>query len=138
MIDYSVNEINMPELKPKNLRENHFLSMKHPFRCSIVGSSGVGKTCLLRTLIEKLLDYDALYIICPSLDLQPLYVKLNQLSEKCDFIKCHTSISEFKLEDLDENLTNIVIFDDVMTEKKDQPLIEKAFSWGRHCSASIF
>lgn len=138
MIDYTVNEIEVPELKNKHLRTNHFLAMKHPFRCSIIGSSGSGKTCLLRTLIEKLLDYDTLYIICPSLERQGIYIKIKQLSEECEYIKCYSSIADFNLEDLNENLTNIVIFDDVMTEKKDQPLIEKAFSWGRHCSASIF
>jgi hypothetical protein len=140
MINYENNDFILSSNDTHKLKENHFLLPTHCFRMAMIGSSGCGKGNLFVSMLRNLLDYDNLYIITPSLQDQPIYQKLSELSEKSKHIKCYTKICDFDLEEVDSsnNETNIIVFDDVMCEKKtDQEYITKCFSWGRHKNCSV-
>lgn len=128
----------IPKQNDIERKKNHFLLPKHPFRMLITGASGTGKTNIFMTLLNQLLDYDNLYVVSPSLNDQPIYQHLIDLSNQSDSIKCYDDIAQFNLEDVRNENTNLIVFDDCMCEKKLAPLIEKSFSWGRHKNASIF
>lgn len=122
----------------KPLKKNNQWVPKNPFRMAMIGSSGTGKTNLLMTMLSDLMDYDKLYIISKSIHDQPIYQHLYTLSEYDESIKCYDNIKDFNIDDVDGSLTNVLVYDDVVTEKKDQPLIEQSFSYGRHKRCSIF
>lgn len=119
-------------------KENHPLLPKHPFRMLLCGSSHSGKTNTLICMLMDFLDYDRLYIISPSLNDQKVYQHILQLSERNpDTIMCYERIEDFDLSLVDNTKTNIIIFDDCVTEKKQHHIIESAFCYGRHKKSSI-
>lgn len=128
-------------IKPQNdtpLRKNNEWLPPNPFRVLVCGASGTGKTNLIMNMISNLMDYDNLYIISKSLHDQPIYQHLFELSESDDSIKCYDNIEDFTIDDIDPTHTNVIIYDDVVTENnKNQQLIEKSFAYGRHKRASI-
>jgi len=99
------------------LKKNNKFVPQHPFRCAIIGQSNTGKTNLMMLLLTDLMDYDRLYIICKSLEDQRIYQHILNISENNESIKCYGDIKDFDLDTLDANKTNIIIFDDVITEK---------------------
>jgi len=119
--------------------DKHFWTPKWPFRLLILGPSGCGKTNLLFHLIVKL-SFNKLIIYGRHLD-QPLYRalmdKLN-LSETLDNedISISSNIDNIiSPDDLDKEKRNLYIFDDFMTSK-DQNSIIDVFVRGRHANCS--
>lgn len=115
---------------------------QHPFRMSIIGPSNSGKTNLLIHIIKTCKNFDKIYLYAKKLD-EPLYENLiKQWSamgthHKLDLIEYSNDISE--VVDVDviyENKQNLIIFDDMVTEKNLKGVIE-LFIRGRKQNASI-
>lgn len=118
-----------------------------PFRCLMVGGSASGKTnLLLNFLLNNLLYYDKLYLYSKSLE-QPKYQYLikaiEDICEKKDIdigskLFYSDDINAIKsLEELDKNVQNLVVFDDLLTEK-NQETISTYFVKSRHKNCSLF
>lgn len=122
----------------RDFKVNHPLLPKNPFRMCMIGASGTGKSNTLMNMLMDFLDYDCLYIISPSIFDQNIYLHINELSAKFpESIRCYDKIEDFDLQEIDGTKTNLVIFDDCVTEKKLQPIITSAFAYGRHKACSI-
>lgn len=98
--------------------------MKIPFRACVIGGSGSGKTTLVMEMIHRMKDTFGLIILCVKNASEPLY----------EFLK-----SKLKPEDLhiyedgnvpplskyaDEDYQILMIFDDLVNEKDQRPIIE--------------
>ena len=96
------------------------------FRCLIVGPSNCGKTYLLKNMLLPNCEYDNCFIVGPTND-QYDYDE-NTQSVQSDEL--------FKPSELDKNERNLMIFDDVMLEKK--PVFGEYFCRGRHNNCNMF
>ena len=103
----------------------HYVMLPNSIRCIIVGPSGSGKTQLLLTLLMKYTKQDKLYLVAPSVDDQHCYQVLKDYNENAkdiagdDVIEFITDIDESPaVEDLDESINNMVVYDDVMLDKQ--------------------
>ena len=115
------------------------------FRLLICGPSGSGKTnTLMHLLFAPLLWYDKIILYAKNLD-QPYYQELIRRFEKIadklnvdldSFIK----VSNEEVQDIDEiddDMQKIVIFDDYICSDKDRDAISKYFIGGRHKKCSV-
>ena len=75
----------------------------------------------------KYTKWDKLYLVAPSVDDQHCYQVLKDYNERAkdiaddDVIEFITDIDESPaVEDLDESINNMIVYDDVMLEKKIQ------------------
>merc|ERR1711871_604369 len=93
-------------------------------------------------LIIRKLSYDKLYIYSKHLE-QNKYIQLRAFFDKVEK-KTETEILQtgntiediINIDDLDEDEQNLIVFDDMLTEK-DQTEITNLFIRGRHKNASI-
>ena len=116
-------------------RQNHPLLMKNPFRMCVIGVSGSGKSNLIFNMLLNLVDYDTLSIISNTQD--GIYEIIQKLADKDSSVKFYIDINDINIQSLDPSKTNLVIFDDLITNnKKDQARIEACFSLGRHYGVS--
>jgi ABC-type dipeptide/oligopeptide/nickel transport system ATPase component len=128
------------ERKPKNWNKECKIQKVHnpnykshliklPARIGIIGSSGSGKTTTMIEIIHRMSGtFCEIIIVCKSKN-QPLY----QLLEE----KCGDGVQFFENECPDIELFNdkqprLVIFDDIICDKKMQDPIGKFFVRGRH------
>jgi hypothetical protein len=123
-------------------RNYNKLMPQHPFRMSIVGPSNSGKTNSLIYIIRTCENFDKIYLYAKKLD-EPLYKSLIDLWEKTS-VKYHTDLIEYSndildvidVDDLNQNKQNLLIFDDMVTEKNLKS-VEDLFIRGRKQNASI-
>eukprot|EP01059_Diplonema_ambulator_P030380 TRINITY_DN5182_c0_g1_i4.p1 TRINITY_DN5182_c0_g1~~TRINITY_DN5182_c0_g1_i4.p1 ORF type:complete len:169 (+),score=1.27 TRINITY_DN5182_c0_g1_i4:83-589(+) len=152
----------------KSKHRNHSLLMPQwPFRLCVVGGSGSGKTNLVMNMLlePKMLCYDRLYVVSPSLDqdkYQHLISKFEERDQKIhdacekelkkkgvmkDMIDMKLSelkptgnfydtIDELNMDDFDKEYQNLVVLDDIMLDKKQKDYIN-LFSRGRHYNVSV-
>ena len=145
----------------KNFVNKNKLAPQHIFRCGLIGSSGGGKSNMLGNLLTKYLYFDKLYVYSRHLE-QDIYTGLRnffesaqkkimkqlKIKEDCEEydeeyerIKIYHEDNDVKniipLEEINENLHNIVVFDDMNFEKNQNVMIEY-FSSGRHKNCSCF
>lgn len=119
-----------------------------PFRLLICGPSGSGKTNLLLNLIFKYLYYNRVYIYAKDLT-ESKYVYMQEMfdlihEELKDKFKEPIPVATFssnkddiaRVDDLNPDLQNLVVFDDFVTEK-DQKIIEDLFIRGRKRNISL-
>lgn len=124
-------------------RNKNPLAPQHPFRCLMVGPSGSGKTNLLANLILKYLEFDKIYIYAKDIEediykfivaqmkvIEELYNKENDTNES--IIEFDTGLNNITLNQFDGEKQNLVIFDDQITESKEnQKIIDELFVRGR-------
>lgn len=124
-------------------RNKNALAPQHPFRCLVVGPSGGGKTMMVANLILKYLVFDKLYIFAKDMEedlykfliahmkaLEELYNQENGTEE--ELVVFSTDLNDVKIDDFDGNKQNLVIFDDMITEsKQNQKVIDDLFVRGR-------
>ena len=98
--------------------------MKIPFRACIIGGSGSGKTTLVLELIHRANDTFGLIVLCVKNADEPLY---NFLKSKLKPEQLHIyengeipPLEKYK----DEETQILMIFDDLVNEKNQKPIIE--------------
>lgn len=126
---------------------------KHPFRASLVGQSGSGKTNLLMNLIANCGCFEK-FVICTKLIDEPLYDYLKKSVEAVDKERI---IMIDKVEDLpsieaienkkkggskddkkDSSLQTLIVFDDMCLEhRKLQEIMSQFFIRGRKSNMSV-
>ena len=136
-LDNTINENN------KNHNKKWPYIPDHPYRISIIGGSGSGKTNALLNLISEQRDIDNIYLYAKDLS-ESKYEYLIKNGENAGikhvndsnaFIKCSNT-----MDDIHENVNNynpsrkrktLIIFDDmipdIMTNKKLQAIIRELF-----------
>lgn len=119
-----------------------------PFRMLMCGGSGSGKTNVLINMITQYLDFDKIYVYTKHLDQS----KYKWLQEFIQTIEEDPEIQEVAdlpigvfrshikdmvpLDTLDKEKRNLIIFDDLLLEKDQRPMIEM-YIRGRHKNASV-
>jgi ABC-type cobalamin/Fe3+-siderophores transport system ATPase subunit len=114
--------------------DNHKISI--PARLIIVGCSGSGKTTLALEIIYRMKHTFGNISVCSQNKNEPLY---NFLSSKIDEdqLQFYEGIENIpRLEDLDSDVQHLVIFDDLVTEKK-QDAIAQYFVRGRKIAKGV-
>ena len=98
----------------------------HPFTCIIAGPSGSGKTKLLFKILQKANDIISLspqrIIYCYSIK-QKIFDKYPNIEFKEGCLD---------IDDVDENINNLIIFDDLMEEVNNDKSIQNLFTKGSH------
>lgn len=114
---------------------------KNTFRMLIAGNSGSGKTNLLSYILQSpLVYYDQIHLYAKNLD-QDKYInlidKMNGISEHVGYPVLIASNDEIiPVDQLDNDMQRVVIFDDYVCEKVQKPLIDY-FIQGRHKNCSV-
>ena len=110
------------------------------FRMLICGPSGSGKTNLLLDMIFRLLYFDKVYLYAKNLDqskYQFLLRKFEPLNEEAGYEVISISPDEIlPVSELEDDSQKIIIFDDFVCEKNQNPLIDY-FINGRHKNCSV-
>ena len=126
----------------------HVLAPQWPFRLLICGQTGCGKTNLLLNLLLNYLYYNRLYVYAKDLT-ESSYMFLQEFFDDVhrkldDDYNITESIATFSssksdivdVDDLDKECQNLIVFDDFVTEK-DQDSIIELFTRGRKKNASV-
>ena len=119
----------------------HKYMPNNTFRMLIAGNSGSGKTnTLMHILQAPLVYYDQIHLYAKNLD-QDKYInlidKMNGISEHVGYPVLIASNDEIiPVDQLDNDMQRVVIFDDYVCEKQQKPLIDY-FLQGRHKNCSV-
>jgi hypothetical protein len=140
--DKICNPNKKPEKKKCSLMPNH------PFRMLMCGGSGSGKTNVLINMITRFLDFDKIYIYTKHID-QDKYKWLKNFFQTIEDDQDLQDIADLPiatfgshikdmipLDKLDKKKKNLIIFDDMLLEKDQKPMIE-LYIRGRHMNATI-
>ena len=126
----------------------HVLAPQWPFRLLICGQTGCGKTNLLLNLLLNYLYYNRLYVYAKDLSessymfLQEFFDDVHRkLDEDYEITEQIATFSSNKadivdLDNLDKEYQNLIVFDDFVTEK-DQDRIIELFTRGRKKNVSV-
>lgn len=114
--------------------ENHKLSV--PFRMMIVGGSGSGKTTLVVEIIHRMADTFGNIVVCTMNKNEPLYEYL-QSKIKPEQLQVYEGYPNIpKLDDFDKEIQHLVIFDDLVLERR-QDKIEEYFIRARKIAKGV-
>jgi hypothetical protein len=140
--DKEMNVVNWYEKIPKRLLlkadnpnyEHHKLHI--PARFLLIGGSGSGKTSYLLTLLMKAFNntFANIWIITRNKD-EPLYAYLASMDDRIHILEGLENTP--KLDDMDKEVNNCVVFDDMVTTK-DQRIMENFFIRARKLNCSVF
>ena len=123
-----------------NYRQKYPFMPDQNFRMLICGPSGSGKTNLLLDMIFRLLYFDKVYLYAKNLDqskYQFLLRKFDSINEEAGYEVISISPDEIlPVSELEDDSQKIIIFDDFVCEKNQNPLIEY-FIGGRHKNCSV-
>ena len=115
---------------------------QHPFCLCLVGPSRSGKTNILRYMIDQSRNFDKIYLYAKKLD-EPLYEDLiehwEKIGQRCPYLIIEYSndvTNTVDVNNLNESIQNLIIFDDMVTEKNLKN-VEELFIRGRKQNASI-
>jgi len=126
----------------------HVLAPQWPLRLLICGQTGCGKTNLLLNLLLNYLYYNRLYVYAKDLSessymfLQEFFDDVHRkLEEDYNITESIANFSSNKadivdVDNLDKEYQNLIVFDDFVTEK-DQDSIIELFTRGRKKNASV-
>lgn len=131
-LDASNNEHN------PNFGKKHFIQL--PAMMTILGPTGSGKTNTLMNLIDSFKGTFSKFVFCVmNFDSDPLYVqfreRLEELAEKDgidveDYIQVFEDAEVPDVEELEE-VPTLIIFDDLIGEKKANDKVAKFYKYGR-------
>lgn len=119
---------------------------QHPARVLVVGESGSGKTNLVINILSKgWMHFDRVILVLKNPD-QPSWEafidRIREVAEENDLGPVCTVVNDTaqipSIESLDSNLQNIIIFDDFVAEKTENPAIVKYWVRSRHKNVSAF
>ena len=130
--------------KKNNFKQLYNYMPSKSFRMLICGPSGSGKTnALVHMLLKPLIYYDKVYLYAKNIDqekYQLLSNELNKVAKKNKFtIDKIYEYSNDEIKDVDElenKLQKVVIFDDYICDKNQDQII-KYFIQGRHKNCSV-
>jgi len=130
--------------KKNNFKQLYDFMPSKSFRLLICGPSGSGKTnALVHMLLKPLIYYDKVYLYAKNIDqdkYQLLANKLNKVAKKNKFsVDKIYEYSNDVIKDVDElenKLQKVVIFDDYICDKNQDQII-KYFIQGRHKNCSV-
>lgn len=127
---------------PPNYLNKHTCAPQWPFRLLICGGTGAGKTNLLFNLIFDYLVYSKIYVYAKDLS-EPKYEYLNDFFNQLESeigVKVATfsplSNDIVHIDSLDKEQQNLIIFDDFVTEKSQENIVD-LFIRGRKKNASV-
>ena len=114
---------------------------QHMFSMLVVGPSQCGKTYFVQQLLTKnCIDYPEkkpLQIYWFYNQWQPRYEEIKQvLKKKIQFAQGLPELSE-DLHEINPEFHNILVFDDLMAQATDSPVLSRLFTQGRHRNASV-
>ena len=132
---------------PKKYRQDKYINPnklmpKHPYRLCIVGASNTGKTNILMNVIELSGNFHKIYLYAKKLD-EPLYqcfidnwvARSTRLDS--DLIAYSNDYNDtVSVNDLDESIQNLIVFDDMVTER-NLSKVSELFIRGRKSNCSI-
>lgn len=129
-----------PELNYPNKDK---IQIKLPAMINIVGSTGSGKTNVCVDLIEKINNFDRIYLYAKDLK-EPIYAwmidKFLEVQKKTNVQVLHTSDSiknMMPINEMERNKNNLVIIDDMICEKKgDLKIVSEYFIRARKVPAT--
>ena len=113
----------------------------HMFSMLVVGPSQCGKTYFVEELLTKpCVNY-------PNKKLRKIHWFYNQwqhrykslqlaLGDDIQFTQCLRELSE-DLREINPKFNNVLVFDDLMAQAADSPVLSKLFTQGRHRNASV-
>ena len=123
-----------------NYRQKYPFMPDQNFRMLICGPSGSGKTNLLLDMIFRLLYFDKVYLYAKNLDqskYQFLLRNFKPINEEAGYEVLSISPDEIlPVSELEDDSQKIIIFDDFVCEKNQNPLVEY-FIGGRHKNCSV-
>ena len=130
--------------KKNNFKQLYNFMPSKSFRLLICGPSGSGKTnALVHMLLKPLIYYDKVYLYAKNIDqdkYQLLSNELNKVAKKNKFsVDKIYEYSNDEIKDVDElenKLQKVVIFDDYICDKNQDQII-KYFIQGRHKNCSV-
>ena len=133
------NYDNLIDKKKNNFKQLYNYMPSKNFRMLICGPSGSGKTnALVHMLLKPLIYYDKIYLYAKNIDQEKYQLhanELNKLSVKNKFsvdeIYEYSNSSIKDVDELENELQKIVIFDDYICDKNQDQII-KYFFQGRH------
>lgn len=137
---------NLQPKKKKEYRNRNAFAPQWPFRCILLGTTGSGKTNILRNLLMKdFLDYDTLTVYAKELESDE-YLDLMDLVEAAEeehgqaMSYFTDSLDKFvPLEEYCKDNQNIIVFDDFAAEPgTQQQCVIECFIRGRHHNISTF
>lgn len=127
--------------KNKKYKNYNQVKIDVPMRMVIVGASGSGKTNSLMNIIHSMNAWDKIWLFAKNLQ-QPLYKYLMDAlggpKKEGGILFASDTIDELPdLDTFDSKMQNLVVFDDMMLENKNNlKKIESLFIRGRHKSIS--
>ncbi len=136
------------ETNAEKFINRHVMAPQWPFRLLICGQTGCGKTNLLLNLLLNYLYYNKLYVYAKDLSessyifLQEFFDDIHRKAEEdYKFTEKIATFSSSKtdivhVDDLDKEYQNLIVFDDFVTEK-DQDSIIELFTRGRKKNTSV-
>lgn len=132
-----VNFDNMGDDDDVQYNQNNALLPQHPFRMLISGRGGCGKTNMTMNLIYKMLNYDKLYILTKHPEQKKYRDLIKNFEDNPDMIYVGSTIEEIPaFEDLNEELQNLIVFDDFVTDNDQKP-INDLYVRARHKNCSL-
>ena len=114
---------------------------QHPFSMMVVGPTQSGKTCFVQQLLtSQRIAYPnkkPVKVYWFYNQWQPIYDEIQRLlNKKIRFVPGLPELTD-DLSNIRSIHNNILVFDDLMAEAKDSPVISKLFTQGRHRNASV-
>ena len=124
-----------------NFKQLYNYMPNKPFRMLICGNSGSGKTNLLyHMLMKPLVFFDQIHLYGKNLEQEKykhMIQTMEDISKQVGYNIIHYNNDEIKpVSSLDSDSQKIVVFDDFICDKNQQPLINY-FIQGRHKNCSV-
>ena len=135
----NLSAVELPQAETTH-RNAHVDMPKWPFRMAFLGPSGCGKTtALLKLITADLFAFDTLGLFSPTLD-QPTYSAFIEKIEpaiEADVVVLGENSEEIVDPDsLNEDLQNLLVFDDFVSDREAKKKIADLYQRGRHKNAS--
>ena len=135
--EYNNNQKLLNSFKIKDeikIDKSKIIDFIHPFSAKLFGSRGSGKTTFIINYLNQLIEnnlnqFNKIFFVTNS-ETQDL---LKLLKCEINFLK-FDEIKEIKTYDK----KTLYIFDDVMSDLKNNKIIQNYYTRGRHCNISIF
>ena len=124
--------------RPREYYNPNRLMPSHPYRLCIVGASNTGKTNILMNIIELSKNFLKIYLYAKKLDESLYQYLIDEWKKRAeDIITVSNNVDDIvDINDINENIQNLIIFDDFVVEK-NLGKVSELFIRGRKSNCSI-